>query len=203
MNSNGLKYDIVSAQEYPDEKSFKFRIRLLEHQTILENDYADLTKECAKMKRLYPNTAFTFGVRDSRGYLFWMNYTDTRRALFLEDLDDPEFINKWFDMYRARETHAFNPEVTTNLTKNVTGVFKVGTIVEIIFRSLVLLCEIMAFKRKTQTQYSSWKSGTSLSGKRLRHGGRNYKRRKYTLAQRVARLAADLKPETNSKVTVL
>ena len=135
MNSNGLKYDIVSAQEYPDEKSFKFRIRLLEHQTILENDYADLTKECAKMKRLYPNTAFTFGVRDSRGYLFWMNYTDTRRALFLEDLDDPEFINKWFDMYRARETNAFNPEVTTNLTKNVTGVFKVGTIVEIIFRN--------------------------------------------------------------------
>ena len=63
----------------------------------------------------------------------------------------------------------------------------------------MIFSEIMAFKRKTQTQYSSWKSGTSLSGKRLRHGGRNYKRRKYTLAQRVARLAADLKPET--KVT--
>ena len=39
MNSNGLKYDIVSAQEYPDDKAFKFRIRLLEGQTILENDY--------------------------------------------------------------------------------------------------------------------------------------------------------------------
>ena len=63
----------------------------------------------------------------------------------------------------------------------------------------MIFSEIMAFKRKSQTQYSGWKSGTSLSGKKRRRGGQNYKRRKYTLAQRVARLAADLKPET--KVT--
>ena len=133
MNSNGLKYDIVEAQEYPEHNAFKFRIRLVEKQTILENDYANLIKECAKMKRTYKNTAFTFGVRDSRGYLFWMNYTDSRRALFLEDLDDPEFINKWFDMYR--DTNGLNPEVTTNLIENVTGVFLPGTIVEIILRN--------------------------------------------------------------------
>ena len=133
MNSNGLKYELVDVTEYPDDFAVKYRIRLVEEQTILENDYANLIKECAKMKRTYKNTAFTFGVRDSRGYLFWMNYTDSRRALFLEDLDDPEFINKWFDMYR--DTNAFNPKVTTNLIENVTGVFKVGTIVEIIFRN--------------------------------------------------------------------
>ena len=133
MNDNGLKYDIVSAQEYPDDKAYKFRIRLLEEQTILEKDYAGLIKECAKMNRLYPNMAFTFGVKDSRGYLFWMNYTDTRQALFLEDLDDLEFINKWFDMYR--DTNRLNPEVTTNHIENVTGVFLPGTIVEIIFRN--------------------------------------------------------------------
>ena len=96
MNNNGLKYDIVSAQEFPEHKSFKFCIRLLEDQRILENDYANLIKECAKLKRTYANTTFTFGERDSRGCLFWMNYTDTRRALFLEELDNPEFINKWF-----------------------------------------------------------------------------------------------------------
>ena len=62
-----------------------------------------------------------------------MNYTDNRRALFLEDLEDPEFINKWFDMYR--DTNGFNPEVTTNLIENVTGVFLAGTIVEVIFRN--------------------------------------------------------------------
>ena len=133
MNSNGLKYDIVEAQEYSEHNAFKFRIRLVEEQTILENDYANLIKECAKMKRTYKNTAFTFGVRDSRGYLFWMNYTDSRRALFLEDLDDPEFINKWFDMYR--DTNAFNPGVDTNLIENVTGLFLAGTVVEIIFRN--------------------------------------------------------------------
>ena len=121
MNAKGMKYDIVSAQEYPDHNAFKFCIRLLEDQTILANDYANLIKECAKLKRTYANTAFTFGVRDSRGYLFWMNYTDNRRALFLEDLDDPEFINKWFDMYR--DTNGFHPEVTTNLIENATGVF--------------------------------------------------------------------------------
>ena len=113
MNSNGLKYDIVEAQGYPENNAFKFRIRLVEEQTILENDYANLIKECAKLKRTYANTAFTFGVRDSRGYLFWMNYTGNRRSLFLEDLDDPEFINKWFDMYR--EMNGLNSEVTTNL----------------------------------------------------------------------------------------
>ena len=62
-----------------------------------------------------------------------MNYTDTQRALFLEHLDDPEFINKWFNMYR--DTNGGNPEVTTNLIENVTGVFLPGTIVEIIFRN--------------------------------------------------------------------
>ena len=133
MNSNRLKYDIVEAQEYPEHNAFKFRIRLLEEQTILENDYANLIKEWAKLKRLYPNTEFTFGVKVSRAYLFWMNYTDTRRALFLEDLDDPEFINKWFDMYR--DTNGFHPQVTTNLIKNVTGVFLAGTVVEIILRN--------------------------------------------------------------------
>ena len=29
----------------------------------------------------------------------------------------------------------------------------------------MIFSEIMAFKRKSQTQYSGWKSGTSLSGK--------------------------------------
>jgi hypothetical protein len=133
MNAKGMKYDIVSAQEYPDHNAFKFCIRLLEDQTILENDYANLIKECAKLRRTYANTAFTFGVRDSRGYLFWMNYTDQRRALFLEDLEDPEFINKWFDMYR--DTNAFCPEVTNNLIENVTGLFLAGTIVEVILRN--------------------------------------------------------------------
>ena len=133
MNARGMKYELVDVKDYPDNFAVKYCIRLLEDQTILENDYANLIKEVAKLRRSYRNTAFTFGVKDSRGYLFYMNYTDTRRALFLEDLDDPEFINKWFDMYR--ETNAFNPEVTTNLIKNVTGVFKVGTIVEIIFRN--------------------------------------------------------------------
>ena len=128
-----MKYEIVSAQEYPIDQAFKFCIRLLEDQTILENDYANLIKEIAKLRRTYRNTAFTFGVRDSRGYLFWMNYTDQRRALFLEDLDDPEFINKWFDMYR--DTNGLNPEVTTNLIENVTGVVLAGTVVEIILRN--------------------------------------------------------------------
>ena len=105
----------------------------MEEQTILENDSANIIDECVQIKRLYPNTAFTFGVKYSRGYLFWINYTDNQRALFLEDLDDPEFINKWFNMYR--DTNELNPEVTTNLIENVTGVFKVGTIVEIIFRN--------------------------------------------------------------------
>ena len=133
MNSKGTKYELVDVQEYPDNYAVKYRIRLLEDQTILENDYANLIKEVAKLRRSYRNTAFTFGVRDSKGYLFWMNYTDQRRALFLEDLDDPEFINKWFDMYR--DTNGFNPEVTTNLIENVTGVFLAGTVVEIIFRN--------------------------------------------------------------------
>ena len=133
MNSNGLKYELVDVKEYPDNYAVKYRIRLVEEQTILENDYANLIKEVAKLRRSYRNTAFTFGVRDSRGYLFWMNYTDQRRALFLEDLDDPEFINKWFDMYR--DTNGLNPEVTTNLIENVTGVFLAGTVVEIILRN--------------------------------------------------------------------
>ena len=133
MNSNGLKYDIVEAKEYPEHNAFKFRIRLLEEQTILENDYANLIKEVAKLRRTYRNTAFTFGVRDSNGCLFWMNYTDTQRAIFLEDLDDPEFINKWFDMYR--DTNGFNPGDTTDLIENVTGLFLAGTIVEVIFRN--------------------------------------------------------------------
>ena len=130
MNANGMK---LSAQEYRDHNAFKFCIQLLQDQTILENDYANLIKECAKLKRTYANTAFTFGVRDSRGYFFWINYTDNRCALFLEDLDKPEFINKWFDMYR--DTNGFNPEVTTNLIENVTGVFLAGTVVEIILRN--------------------------------------------------------------------
>ena len=133
MNSNGLKYELVDVTEYPDNFAVKYRIRLVEKQTILENDYANLIKECAKMKRTYKNTAFTFGVRDSRGYLFWMNYTDNHRALFLEDLEDQEFINKWFDMYR--DTNGFNPGVDTNLIENVTGLFLAGTIVEVIFRN--------------------------------------------------------------------
>ena len=89
MNTSRMKYEIVSAQEYNDHNAFKFCIRLLEasDQTILENDYANLIKECAKLRRTYANTAFTFGVQDSRGYLFWMNYTDQCRALFLEDLE--------------------------------------------------------------------------------------------------------------------
>ena len=133
MNANGMKYELVDVKDYPDNFAVKYRIRLLEDQTILENDYANLIKELAKLRRAYKNTAFTFGVRDSSGCLFWMNYTDTQRALFLEDLDDPEFINKWFDMYR--DTNGFNPEVTTNLIENVTGVFLAGTIVEVIFRN--------------------------------------------------------------------
>ena len=133
MNSNGMKYELIDAQEYPEAKSVKYRVRLLEDQTILENDYANLIKECAKLKRTHANTAFTFGVRDSRGYLFWINYTDQRRALFLEDLEDKEFITKWFDMYR--DTNGFNPEVTTNLIENVTGLFLAGTVVEIILRN--------------------------------------------------------------------
>ena len=133
MNATAQKYEIISAQEYNDHNAFKFCIRLLEDQTILENDYANLIKECANMRRTFRNTAFTFGVRDSRGYLFWMNYTDQRRALFLEDLEDPEFITKWFDMYR--DTNGFNPEVTTNLIENVTGLFLAGTVVEIILRN--------------------------------------------------------------------
>ena len=67
MNQNRLKYDIVSAQEYPEHNAFKFCIRLVEKQTILENDNANLIKECAKMKRTNANTAFAFGVRDFRG----------------------------------------------------------------------------------------------------------------------------------------
>ena len=133
MNANGMKYELVDVSDYPEAYTVKYRIRLLEDQTILENDYANLIKELAKLRRSYRNTAFTFGVKDSNGYLFWMNYTDGRRALFLEDLDDPEFINKWFDMYR--DTNGFNPEVTTNLIENVTGVFLPGTIVEIILRN--------------------------------------------------------------------
>ena len=60
-------------------------------------------------------------------------YTDTRQALFLEALDNPEFINKWFDMHRA--TNGLSPEVTMNLIENVTGVFlpEFETIVEILF----------------------------------------------------------------------
>ena len=128
-----MKYELVEVKEYPEAYTEKYRVRLLEDQSILENDYANLIKELAKLRRSYRNTAFTFGVRDSKGYLFWMNYTDQRRALFLEDLDDPEFINKWFDMYR--DTNGLNPEVTTNLIEKVTGVFLPGTIVEIIFRN--------------------------------------------------------------------
>ena len=86
-----------------------------------------------KLKTTYANMAFTFDVRDSRGYFFWMNYTDNRRALFLEDLDNSEFINKWFDRYRY--TNRFNPEVTRNLIENVTGVFLAGTVVKIILRN--------------------------------------------------------------------
>ena len=133
MNANGIKYELVDVKDYPEAYTVKYRVRLLEDQTILENDYANLIKEIAKLRRSYRNTAFTFGVRDSKGYLFWMNYTDGRRALFLEDLDDPEFINKWFDMYR--DTNGLNPEVNTNLIENVTGVFLPGTIVEIILRN--------------------------------------------------------------------
>ena len=133
MNSNGMKYELVDVKEYPEAYTVKYRVRLLEDQTILENDYANLIKEIAKLRRTYRNMAFTFGVKDSNGYLFWMNYSDGRRALFLEDLDDPEFINKWFDMYR--DTNAFSPEVTTNLIENVTGVFLAGTIVEVILRN--------------------------------------------------------------------
>ena len=133
MNSNGMKYEIVSAQEYNDHNVSKFCIRLLENQTILENDYVNLIKECAKLKRTYANTAFTIGVKDSRGYLFWMNYMDQRRAFFLEDLDDPESMNKWFNMYR--DTNGFNAEVNTNLIENVTGLFLAGTVVEIRFRN--------------------------------------------------------------------
>ena len=133
MNSNGMKYEIVSAQEYNDHNAFRFCIRLLENQTILENDYANLIKECAKLKRTYANTAFTIGVKDSRGYLFWMNYMDQRRAFFLEDLDDPESMNKWFNMYR--DTNGFNPELNTNLIENVTCLFLTGTVVQIIFRN--------------------------------------------------------------------
>ena len=128
-----MKYELVDVKEYPDNFAVKYPVRLLEDQTILENDYANLIKEIAKLRRTYRNTAFTFGVRDSNGCLFWMNYTDQRRALFLEDLDDPEFINKWFDMYR--DTNGFNPEVTTNLIENVTGLFLAGTVVEIILRN--------------------------------------------------------------------
>ena len=62
-----------------------------------------------------------------------MNYSDNRRALFLEDLENAEFMNKWFDMYK--ETNGFNPEVTTNLIENVTSVFLAGTVVEIILRN--------------------------------------------------------------------
>ena len=54
----------------------------------------------------------------------------------------------------------------------------------------------MAFKRKSQTQYSSWKSGTGISVKRRRRGGKQWRKKKPTLAQKVARLARDLKPET-------
>ena len=57
----------------------------------------------------------------------------------------------------------------------------------------------MAIKRKSQTQYSSWKTGTGISGKRRRRGGKQWRRKKATLAQKVTRLARDLKPET--KVT--
>ena len=128
-----MKYELVDVKEYPDNFAVKYRVRLLEDQTILENDYANLIKEIAKLRRTYRNTAFTFGVRDSNGSLLWMNYTDQRRALFLEDLDDPEFINKWFDMYR--DTNEFHAEVTTNLIENVTGVFLAGTVVEIILRN--------------------------------------------------------------------
>ena len=54
----------------------------------------------------------------------------------------------------------------------------------------------MAFKRKSQTQYSSWKSGTGISGKRRRRGVKQWQKKKSTLAQKVARLARDLKAET-------
>ena len=133
MNSNGMKYELVDVKEYPEAYTVKYRVRLLEDQTILENDYANLIKELAKLRRSYRNMAFTFGVKDSNGYLFWMNYTDGRRALFLEDLDDPEFINKWFDMYR--DTNGFHPKDTMKLIENVTGVFLAGTIVEVILRN--------------------------------------------------------------------
>ena len=73
-----MKYELVDVKEYPDNYAVKYRIRLLEDQTILENDYANLIKELAKLRRSYRNMAFTFGVRDSKGYLFWMNYTDQR-----------------------------------------------------------------------------------------------------------------------------
>ena len=88
-------------------------------QIFLIKEYANLIKEYAKMKRLYPNTVSTFRVKDSSGYLFWMKYKDIRRELFLEDLNDPEFINNWLDMYR--DTNGRNPEVTKNLIENVTG----------------------------------------------------------------------------------
>ena len=53
----------------------------------------------------------------------------------------------------------------------------------------------MEFKRKSQTQYSRWKTGSGISGKRRHRGGKQWQRKKPTLYQRVARLAADLKPE--------
>ena len=34
-----------------------------------------------------------------------------------------------------RDTNGFNPEVTTNLIENVTGLFLAGTVVEIILRN--------------------------------------------------------------------
>ena len=60
----------------------------------------------------------------------------------------------------------------------------------------MIFIEIMAFKRKSQSQYSSWKSGTGISGKRRRRGGKQWRKKKSALSQKVAHLARDLKPET-------
>ena len=51
-------------------------------------------------------------------------------------MDNPDIINKWFDIYR--DTHGWNSEVKTTLIANLTGVFQSHFITDSKWLSLAL-----------------------------------------------------------------
>ena len=125
MNTKDVKKtDLITVQDFPEQKMCKLRVKLLENQSLFENEFAFLIKKCAEMKNMHPNTSFTFGARDSDGYMFWINYLDLKRALFLEDLEVQSFMAETFKTFFATCPYHFK----------CTGLLNAGMIVDIIFR---------------------------------------------------------------------